>query len=592
MNLRDWLTRKNLIITAVILAVLVATACYFALRRPPPVAMERYVAASSLAYLEINNLADVADGLTGTRAWRELGPALGLSSQLRQIGLMADLVGRTGLGPEEAVLAGRAQLAVALTDVEAQTGQTDEGPYLHFKPQLALIIETHARPATAARLVNDRAIIVAQRIYGMTVAQEEGEHQGTRLLIFRGANPDRPLVAAASGSVIVLTNHLEAMKTTLDTIAGRAPALAEDATLARLKPDIAAGAAVTAFVTETGINKLIALLPPLAASRYAAEPETVASFTSLLEHMASQAVAGLLYSAEFKDGGVVDRYLTALKPGIGEALAEALKPAQGAGFKSPQLIPRSAEEVTLLNIERAGELPERALKQLAPHVDIVAGLALREFVINLRKQYGIEGGESVGDAIGHEIALINLGDGGSQAMILSVKDKDRLAPFITRYLSRGDAKITTDSVGGTELRVSSNEDGRAAAFIGSYLVLATRPQITQLMEAQDAGSVVAADERLQTAMARRPLGASIVSLKPADRRAGELLLAVSRLTRVTDGSRELLEQERVRKAMDDLPPTVGFTEFRAYGIYSETRSAIGNFGLLASLVGGGGDAEK
>jgi hypothetical protein len=591
MNLRDWLTRRNLIIAAISLAVIVVTACYFAFRRPEPVAIERYVPASSLAYLEINNLADVVDGLTNTQAWRELGPAFGLSSQLRQIGLMADLVGRTGLGPEEAVLAGRAQLAVALTDVEAETGQTDEGPYLHFKPRLALIIETHARPATAARLVNERAIIVAQRIYGMAVEQQEQEHQGTRLLVFRGANADRPLVAAAIGSVVVLTNHVEAMKASLDTIAGRSPSLAEDAALARLKPDVAGHAAVTAFVTETGINKLIALLPALAASRYAAEPETVASFTNLLEHLASQAAAGLLYSAEFKDGGVADRYLTALKPGIGEALAEALKPAQAASFASPQLIPRNVEEVTLLNVERAGELPERALKQLAPHVDIVAGIALREFVINLRKQYGIEGGESVGDGIGHEIALVNFGDGGPQAMLVSVKDKTKLAPFISRYLSRGNAKVTTENDHGTETLVSSNEDGRAAAVIGSFLILATRQQIAQMVEAEAGGNVIAADEKLQTAIALRPPGTSIVSLKPDARRAGELLLGVSKLTRVTDGSRELLEQEAIRKALDRLPPTVGFTEFRAYGIYSETRSAIGNFGLLTSLIGGG-EAEK
>ena len=552
--------------------------------------MQRYVAASSLAYVQIDNVADVVDGVTNTRAWRELAPALGLSSQLRQIGLLADLVGRTGLGPEEAVLAGRAQLAVALTDVEAETGQTDEGPYLHFKPRLALIVETHARPATAERLVNERAVIVAQRIYGMSVAQEEQDYQGARLLVFRGANADRPLVAAASGSVVVLTNHLDAMKATLDTIAGRSPSLAEDATLNRLLPDVAGHADVTAFVTETGINKLITLAPALVASRSAAEPETVASFTSLLEHMASQAAAGMLYSAEFKDGGVVDRYLTALKPGIGEAIAEAMKPAQGAGFSSPQLIPRDAEEVTLMNVERAGELPERALQQLAPHVDIVAGIALREFVINLRKQYGIEGGESVGDAVGHEVALINFGDGSPQAMLVSVKDKTRLAPFITRYLARGDGKVATENVGGTDVLVSSGEDGRAAAFIGNFLALATRQQVGRMMDAQAAGHVIAADERLQTAIGQRPQGTAIVSLKADDRRAGELLLGVSKLTRVTDGSPELLEQEKVRQALERLPPTAGFTEFRAYGIYNETRSAIGNFGLLVALVGGG--AEK
>jgi hypothetical protein len=590
MNLRQWLTRRNLILAAVLLTIVVATACYFALRRPAPVAMERYVAASSLAFIQINNLADVVDGVTNTKAWRELAPALGLSSQLQQIGLLADLVGRTGLGPEEAVLAGRAQLAFALTDVEAETGQTDEGPFLHFKPRLALIIETHTRPANATRLVNDRALIVAQRIYGMSVAQEEQDYQGTRLLIFRGANADRPLVAAALGSVIVLANHLDAMKATLDTIAGRSPSLAEDATLNRLLPDIAGHAAVTAYVTATGINKLIALAPALAASRSAAEPETVASFTNLLEHIAGQAAAGMLYSAEFKDGGVVDRYLTALKPGIGEAIAQALKPAAAASFVSPQLIPRGVEEVTLMNIERAGELPERALQQLAPHVDIVAGLALREFVINLRKQYGIEGGESVGDAVGHEIALINFGDGSPQAMLIAANDKARLAPFITRYLARGGAQVTTDNVGGIDVLVSSGEDGRAAAFIGNFLVLATRQQIKHMTDAQASGSVIAADERLQTVIGLRPQGAAIVSLKPEDDRAGELLLGVSRLTRVSDGSPELLEQERVRQALNRLSPTAGFTEFRDYGIYNETRSAIGNFAMLAALIGG--SAEK
>jgi hypothetical protein len=70
------------------------------------------------------------------------------------------------------------------------------------------------------------------------------------------------------------------------------------------------------------------------------------------------------------------------------------------------------------------------------------------------------------------------------------------------------------------------------------------------------------------------------------------MLAISKLTRVTDGSRELLEQESVRAALDRVPPRVSFTEFRASGIYTETRSAVGNFGLVASLFGGEDDEQK
>ena len=77
----------------------------------------------------------------------------------------------------------------------------------------------------------------------------------------------------------------------------------------------------------------------------------------------------------------------------------------------------------------------------------------------------------------------------------------------------------------------------------------------------------------------------LVSYRPEVREAGEMMLAISRLTRVTDGSLELLEQEPIKQAMGRLQPSVSFTEFRANGIYVETKSAVGNFGLISSFAG-------
>jgi hypothetical protein len=82
------------------------------------------------------------------------------------------------------------------------------------------------------------------------------------------------------------------------------------------------------------------------------------------------------------------------------------------------LAPRDTREVTLLNINRIGELPERALKQIAPNLDVVAGVALREFVIDFRKQYGLESSESAGEAVGDEAALVEFGDGQPRAMVI------------------------------------------------------------------------------------------------------------------------------------------------------------------------------
>jgi hypothetical protein len=586
MKLRDLLTRRNIIIASALLTTGIAVALFFALRRPPHVAMERYVPASALAYLEINNLSDVVDGLTDTKAWRELAPVLGLSSQIRQLGFMSDLVGRTGLGPDEAVVAGRAQFALALTGIEAETGESEDGPYVHFKLRAALIIETHTKPETAARVVRERASIIARRIYGTSVTEEEQEYQGARLFTFRGPNSDRQLVAASSGTVVLLANHVEALKSCLDAMAGRASTLAEDSTLKTMKPEVAHNSSVFAYVTEGGIEKLVAIGPALIASRFSSDQEGANSAAALFEHLSKQTAAGLLYGAEFTPNGVIDRYLTVLQPGVAEALAEPLKPASGASFPSLQSVPRGIKELTILNVERAGELPERMLKSLAPHVDLVAGVALRELVIDFRKQHGIESSDSMGDAVGSEVTMVNLGDAKPMVKILSVRDKAKLAEVVERYLSLDGARVTTESYNDAEMRISSHEDGRAAAFAGSYLILGTRDQVVRVLDTQSSGNGIARDERLKQAIASRTAKTSIITLKPEVTDAGELMLAISKLTRVTDGSRDLLEQDSMRKALDRLPVTVSFTEFRGYGVYVETRSAVGNFGLLTSLMGG------
>ncbi|HKG22384.1 MAG TPA: hypothetical protein VKC34_10830, partial [Blastocatellia bacterium] len=96
---------------------------------------------------------------------------------------------------------------------------------------------------------------------------------------------------------------------------------------------------------------------------------------------------------------------------------------------------------------------------------------------------------------------------------------------------------------------------------------------------------LAGDRRVKDVMAERPANASVISYKPEVREAGELMLAISKITRTTDGSRELLEQDRIKAALNGLNPTVSFTEFKDAGIYTEVRSALGSLTLLSSLAG-------
>lgn len=584
MKLSDSFTRRNIGIASSVLVVGLVVAGFFVFRRAPRVAMERYAPARALAFVEVDSLADLVDGLTHTKAWRELAPVLGLSSQLGQIGLVADLIGRSGLGPDEAVVAGRAQYAIAITGIESNARDTGEAAYIHLKPHFALIIETHMKPDTAARLVRDRAPNIAERIYGESVAKDTDLYYGTEVLIFRGPVSARPLFVSALGSVVLIANDSESMTACLDSIAGRATSLADDSTLKQMRPEVGSGNSVFGYVTASGIQTLVELWPLLALGR-GADPDTASLVADLIEHLSKQSVSGLLYSLAFESDGVTEKYLTMLRAETADALMEPLKPAPAASFASPRLIPRTIESLTLLSAERAGELPERVLKRLSPTVDIVAGVALREFVINFRKQYGLEASDSIGAATGSEIAVVNFGGDQPRAILIQVSDKSKLETVVARYLTRKGGSAIREQSSGVEIMVSSNDDRRAAAFVRDFLVLGTRDQIVKILEAEGKRGGLDSDLRFKQILASRPADTSIVSYRSRVDEAGKLFLAISKLTRVTDGSPELLERDSAREALDRLPRSNSFTEFRGSGIYIETHSAVGNFSVLGSLFG-------
>jgi hypothetical protein len=225
-------------------------------------------------------------------------------------------------------------------------------------------------------------------------------------------------------------------------------------------------------------------------------------------------------------------------------------------------------------------------------VDVVAAVALREFVINLRKQFGLGPGDALGGAIGPELMLVKLGEREPVVLLTRVSDKAATSRAVDQYLSMGDSGSSPESYDGVEVLVSSNPDGRAAAFVGDYLVLGTGDQIRRMVDARSSGQSLSTDHKLSEALAWRPAGASVMSYRPGTDDAGELMLAIAKLTRVSDGSPELLRQDGARSALDRLPGSISFTDFLEDGVYTESRSAVGSFGLIATLFGGSESGDR
>ncbi len=584
MEFRRFFSSKNIVIFIVTLALLILTAGYFISRRPQRMPIVKYAPANALVYIEINSLTDVLDGITNTNAWNEIAPVLGLSGQLKQLGSGIGLMSNTGFGPDEVVIAGRAQYAVVVTGIDAGTGGNDEAVTLNVKPRFALIVETHASTEKAAKLAAERASIIAKRIFGESTIEESSNYEGTRLMTFRPDQPDRQLVAASSGSIVLIANHESAMKVCLDAINQRTVTLAEDEMLIQKRGEVENDSAIFAYVTKSGIEKLAQFGPTIFATRFTNNPDALSAIANLFGHISQQTANAMFYSLQFEDGGVTENYLTALRPQIAAGLKEATKPATEASFASLQLIPKDAEDGTILNIEMVGALPETLLKQLSPSLDLVAGLALREFVINFRKQLALESSDTLAAAIGNEIALVKLDKSEPVVMLIQVKERIQILAAMNRYLSKDNASVSTDSYRDVELHISSNEDGRAAAFVADFLVLGTGNQIKKIIDTKVGKDSAAHDLRVTKALANRPPNVSVISYEADAKKAGEMMLAISRLTRVTDGSRELLEKEPMQKALSGLPYSTSFTSFRDSGVFTQTRSAVGIFKRISDLM--------
>ena len=560
-------------IVAAVLVPVAALGAYFALRPYPRVPMERYIPANAIGFIEIDSVGDVVSGLTGTSAWRDLAPALGISSQISQLGSAADFIGRTGLGPAEAVILGRSQYAAVVTGLDAESSSSEDRLNINLRPRFCLIAETHSKPEVASRLVKERTSIIAHRIFGESVSESSVDYAGDELLIEELQGTHRKLVSAASGSLILLGNDVDSLKSCLDTIRGRSASLAADPVLTRNRSEVDRSAAVFAFVTASGIEKLLPLALGDTASRFTTNADRIALTAGLSEHLSKQAITGFLYSQEFSSGGTTEKYLTALKPEIAGDLAEIMRPDSRPDAGLP--MPEGAQYVTRLSVKHIGDLPDRILRQLSRRMDLVAGLAMREFVKAFHKGLGLDVNDSIGDAVGSDVTVVQFGGDEPTAMLIDVRDRERLLPLVNKYLTASGYEVSSENQQGADVMRSTNPDGRAAVFLDNTLVLCSRDQINKILGAgNNKSSAVDASAE-----------ACLVRSKNSVREAGEMMLAIARLTRVSDGSEELLDPEPLRSALGRIPKPVSFTQFRESGVYTESRSAFGSFALIGLLSG-------
>src|ERR1041385_6096198 len=219
---RPWLALVSLLI------VLVAVVLWWSI--PSKVDMADYAPADSLVYVEFNSPAAVVQAIQNSNVWQA---AAGITqTKAPSANRFSATAARAGLGPLPAVLFARAQVALAMIGMNT----FEEDNSLKVRPEFALIVETHTskwliKPAAAAAIKQ-----LANFTNGGSMCSErvaDADYIECSL-----AGGERKIIGALHGSLVVIGNFDNAVRSCLDAHHGRRPNIHSDPELVKVRANV------------------------------------------------------------------------------------------------------------------------------------------------------------------------------------------------------------------------------------------------------------------------------------------------------------------------------------------------------------------
>jgi hypothetical protein len=564
--------RKALI---VFLALLLILAIWIWWNRPRKVNMAAYVPADSLIYLETNDLPDIASGIVSTDAWKALAPAAGIRSNLGNLTWLSRLASWTGIGPADAVVLSRAQVAVTVLGLDA----ADAGDTLKIKPRYAVVVETHTGESRTQTAIENRVGDFARRAYGEPSVKQK-EEGGAKFTTWIAPDGERRIVAAVMGSVAVIGNDEQAVQACLAVRRNERPSLDSNPQLEVMRRRVAGNDALAfGYVSPDGAARLLEMAATAYAGQVSSDPRAQSAAASMLPPLAKKILGGAGWSTRISGGVIEDRYFLALQNDLAARLQSVLASQQGTTLSAGELLPAEIYSLSRYNYRDPAQAWRGLNTAIASQVDTLGSILITRLLDASLKPYGIEEPDDFLRAIGSEIVTARLDDSGSSTVtIVEVHDEKTLRDFVAKRLG---AKPRVEVIGDVEMQVSNNEKQDAASFIGGHLMLGTAQNVRRCLEARRLGQTLAADDDFQrtTRLLSATDSANVATLTEDYTPARSFIRAMT----TQKGVRERpVNETELEGALRRLRYAVSETQIVDGGFEKRTRSAFGQLGALAS----------
>src|SRR5215204_283486 len=283
---------------------------------PVKVDMASYAPADSLIYLETNSIPDVTNAIQQSEVWKSVSPIVG--NRERAQSRLWLLASRAGVGPAEAVITSRAQVALVVLGVDT----TENADLLRVKPEVAVIVETH----TAKWRIKSSAVAAIKRLaefaYGSSVCTERSAEVDYVECAESGGR--RQLVGAIDGSVILIGNSIKAVQSCLQVRMGQRPSLNSDPELQNSRRSLRAESSLAfGYVSKTNAPRLFSLGAPLLMGKAPGDQK----LEQLLSESAGKIFQNIAWTSSASNERIDDKYQISLDPTVVKRLEPAFETA-------------------------------------------------------------------------------------------------------------------------------------------------------------------------------------------------------------------------------------------------------------------------
>ena len=558
--------RRNIVGALVLLVGCLALWLYC--NRTVKADLSNYAPADSLGYVEVNDLAEVASGITNTRAWKSLAGPVGAPTNLMPNKWLVRMARWTGIGSVDTILFARSQVAIVLGGAEG----TQQGSTLTIKPLTTFIIETHTSQRRMRATVERHIEELARRLYRNPVFVRK-QIQETDLQEWQTADGTHAILFTFVDSAVIVSNDETSVLRSIDARAGRRASLtgAGDLSTARLTLD-SANAPLFGYIAQSGAKSL---LQAFALYRSGPSPDAVTA-----ARIFSDTIGGLIksigWTSRFVDGGVEDRSVIALADGVADKLRSSMSPERAPDVTKLLFVPKDIHSLSLYQFRDASNFWPDLNATVSSHTDLVGAVAARPMLRALVKPYGIDDADSFARGIGPGLHTVRLEKDSPAVLIAEVFDRPALRKAIAQRFGQNPK---SEIIGEAEL-LSSPKDNWAAAFIENSFLIGPGDLVRKCLQTRAGSDSVSSNDRFRKSQPLVDVSLPLISVTFTD----DQQAAISFVEAFSDHDRPAFATNAaaIEAATASLPFAASASLLKGQSLEWTSRSSFGVAGSLAT----------